>query len=69
MTSALGAALRQMAGQRTPAVVNTETTGPAKDFASIINNLGVRKYLVLGTLIMVGSQSGIVAATLLVGLT
>lgn len=97
MASALDASLRQMAGQKTPAVVNTETTGPAKDLASIISNLGVRKYLVLGTLIMViamiaiyilpvlltdefekktadallmvGSQSDIVAATLLVGLT
>lgn len=96
VASALDAALRQMAGQRAPAIVSTDITQPAKDFASIPNSLGVRRYLVLGTLIMliamiaiyilpilltdevekktadallmVGSQSDVVAAKLLVGL-
>lgn len=97
VASALDAAVRQMAGQHAPAVLTTEITQPAKDFASNIINLGVRKYLVLGSLIMliamiaiyilpvlltdefekktaeallmVGSQSDVVAAKLLVGLT
>jgi ABC-type multidrug transport system permease subunit len=96
MASALDGALRSMAGQHPPAVVATETVQPAYDAASVMTSLGARKYLVLGTLIMliamiaiyilpvlltdefekktadallmVGTQSDIVSAKVLVGL-
>jgi hypothetical protein len=96
ITSALGGALRNMAGQRAPANVAVEEAQLANDPLSVINNLGVRAYLVLGTLIMliamiaiyvlpillteefekktvdalllVGSQSDVVAAKVAVGL-
>lgn len=96
IASALDGALRSMAGQHAPAVVAVETAQPAYDAASVMTNLGPRKYLVLGTLIMliamiaiyvlpvllteefekktadalllVGTQSDLVAAKVLVGL-
>jgi ABC-type multidrug transport system permease subunit len=94
--SALDGALRKMAGQHPPAVVTTEAAQAGHDYLSVMNNLGIRKYLVLGTLIMViamiaiyvlpvllteefekktadallmvGTQSDLVAAKVLVGL-
>lgn len=53
VASALDGALRSMAGQGAPAIVTVEGAQPAADSMSIINNLGIRKYMVLGTLIMV----------------
>ncbi len=51
--ASLDAVLRQMAGQHPPAAIAVQTTAPSgTDFASIVNQLGVRKYMVLGTLIM-----------------
>jgi hypothetical protein len=50
--TALEAALRSMAGQHTPAVIATEISQPAHDAVSVMTNLGSRKFLVLGTLIM-----------------
>jgi len=97
ISSALDGALRSMAGQHAPAVITTQTAQPAHDAASVLTNLGARKYLVLGTLIMlmamiaiyvlpillteefekktadallmVGTQSDVVAAKVAVGLT
>lgn len=94
--SALDGALRSMAGQHAPAVITTQTAQAAHDAASVMTNLGARKYLVLGTLIMliamiaiyvlpillteefekktadalllVGTQSDVVAAKVAVGL-
>jgi ABC-type multidrug transport system permease subunit len=96
MASMLDGALRSMAGQHAPAVIATQSVQPAHDAASVITNLGTRKFLVLGTLVMViamiavyilpvlltdefekktadallmvGSQSDVVAAKVLVGL-
>jgi ABC-2 type transport system permease protein len=96
IASALDGALRGMAGQHPPAAITTQTAEPAHDAVSVITNLGARKYLVLGTLIMliamiaiyllpvllteefekktadalllVGTQSDLVAAKVLVGL-
>src|SRR5579864_5528881 len=96
IASALGGALRSMAGQHAPAVITTQTAQPAHDAASVMTNLGARKYMVLGTLIMlmamiaiyvlpillteefekktadallmVGTQSDVVAAKVTVGL-
>ncbi len=95
--SALDGALRSMAGQHAPAVITTQTAQPAHDAASVMTNLGARKYMVLGTLIMliamiaiyvlpillteefekktadallmVGTQSDVVAGKVVVGLT
>lgn len=53
LASALDGALRSMAGQHAPAVITTEGTQPANDSMSVINQLGIRKYMVLGSLIMV----------------
>lgn len=50
--SALDGALRAMAGQHPPAVVDSETVAMPRDTTSMMIDLGVRKYLVLGTLIM-----------------
>ncbi len=50
--SALDGALRTMAGQRAPAMISAETVPLPRDSASTMIDLGVRKYLVLGTLIM-----------------
>lgn len=97
IASALDGALRAMAGQHAPALITVETAQPAHDATSVMINLGTRKYLVLGTLIMliamiaiyvlpillteeyekktadallmVGTQSEMVAAKVLVGLT
>ncbi|HSP08781.1 MAG TPA: ABC transporter permease [Candidatus Dormibacteraeota bacterium] len=97
IASALDGALRGMAGQHAPAVISTQRAQPAHDAASVMINLGVRKYMVLGTLIMliamiaiyvlpillteefekktadallmVGTQSDVVAAKVAVGLT
>jgi ABC-2 type transport system permease protein len=97
IASALDGALRSMAGQHAPAVITTQTAQPAHDAASVMTNLGARKYMVLGTLIMliamiaiyvlpillteefekktadallmVGTQSDVVAAKVAVGLT
>lgn len=52
IASALDGALRSMAGQHAPAVIATETAQPAHDAVSVISNLGSRKFLVLGTLIL-----------------
>lgn len=52
VASALDGALRTMAGQHAPAVVSSETVAIPRDSASTMIDLGVRKYLVLGTLIM-----------------
>lgn len=53
VVASLDSVLRQMAGQHPPASIAVQTTQPSgTDFASIVNQLGVRKYLVLGTLIM-----------------
>lgn len=52
ISSALDGALRMMAGQHAPAVVATETVQPPRDTASMMIDLGVRRYLVLGTMIM-----------------
>ena len=96
VASALDGALRNMAGQRAPAVVSAQTVALPRDSTSVMIDLGVRKYLVLGTLIMliamiaiyvlpvllteeyekktadallmVGTQSDLVAAKVAVGL-
>ena len=96
VTSALEGALRTMAGQHAPAVISSETVALPRDSTSTMVDLGVRKYLVLGTLIMliamiaiyvlpvllteeyekktadalllVGTQSDVVAAKVAVGL-
>jgi ABC-type multidrug transport system permease subunit len=96
ITTGLDGALRNMAGQRAPAAVTTEVAQAGHDYLSVINDLGIRKYMVLGTLIMViamiaiyvlpvllteefekktadalllvGTQSDVVAAKVLVGL-
>ena len=52
ISSALDGALRQMAGQHPPAVVTSETVALPRDSTSVMLDIGVRKYLVLGTLIM-----------------
>jgi ABC-type multidrug transport system permease subunit len=94
--SALDGALRGMAGQQAPAIITTERTQPGHDSMSVINNLGIRKYMILGSLIMliamiaiyilpvlltdefekktadallmVGTQTDVVAAKVVVGL-
>ncbi len=53
VTSALDGALRSMAGQHAPAVIAIEATQPPTDSLSVITQLGVRKYMVLSSLIMV----------------
>ena len=52
VASALDAALRKMTGQQPPAVVASETIALPRDRTSTMIDLGIRKYLVLGTLIM-----------------
>jgi ABC-2 type transport system permease protein len=53
VTASLDAVLRQMAGQHPPATVEVQTTSPAAgDLGSLVAKLGVRRYLVLGTLLM-----------------
>lgn len=52
VASALDGALRGMAGQHAPAAVTMQTVEPSHDAASVLTNLGARKYMVLGTLIM-----------------
>lgn len=52
VTSALDGALRSMAGQHAPAVLSSETVSLPRDSTSTMIDLGIRKYLVLGTLIM-----------------
>lgn len=53
LASILDPALRQMAGQRPPAVTTTEVAGGSTGgFASLAAALGTRKFLVLGTLVM-----------------
>jgi len=53
ITASLDAALRAMAGQHAPATVSVQTTAPAgTDISSVMAVIGVRKYMVLGTLIM-----------------
>ena len=52
VVSALDGALRAMAGQQAPAVVDAETVAVPRDPTASMLDLGVRKYLVLGTLIM-----------------
>ena len=52
VASALDGALRAMAGQHAPAIVTSETVALPRDSASTMIDLGVRKYLVLGTLVM-----------------
>lgn len=96
ISSALDGALRSMAGQHPPATVSAQTVVLPRDSTSVMLDVGVRKYLVLGTLIMliamiaiyvlpvllteefekktadalllVGSQTDIVAAKVTVGL-
>lgn len=53
VASALDGALRSMAGQRPAAVIAMERTQTAKDSLSVITQLGIRRYMVLGSLIMV----------------
>lgn len=53
VASSLDAVLRQMAGQRPPASVSHEVVGETRgSLTAVILGLGVRKYMVLGTLIM-----------------
>lgn len=52
VVSALDGALRTMAGQQPPAVVDSETVAVPRDSTTTMLDVGVRKYLVLGTLIM-----------------
>jgi ABC-2 family transporter len=52
IASALDGALRTMAGQHPPATVSAETVALPRDATSVMLDVGVRKYLVLGTLIM-----------------
>lgn len=52
ISSALEGALKNLAGQRAPATVAIKTVQPAHDAVSITTNLGSRKFLVLGTLIL-----------------
>lgn len=52
IASALDGALRSMAGQNPPAAVSAETVQLPRDATSVMIDVGVRKYLVLGTLIM-----------------
>ena len=52
VASALDGALRSMAGQHPPALVTSETVLLPKDSTTVMLDVGVRKYLVLGTLIM-----------------
>jgi hypothetical protein len=96
VTSVLNAALRQMAGQKTPAGISLETVKEPSSAVSVMTSVGIRNYMVLATLIMivamiaiyvlpvllteeyekktadalllVGTQTDIVAAKVLVGL-
>ena len=52
IASALDGALRAMAGQHVPAVVTSENVAIPRDTAAAMVDVGVRSYLVLGTLIM-----------------
>ena len=52
IASALDGALRSMAGQHPPAAVSAETVALPPDTTAVMIEIGVRKYLVLGTLIM-----------------
>jgi ABC-type Na+ efflux pump permease subunit len=52
VASALDGALRTMAGQHAPAIVSSDTVVLPRDSTSTMIDLGIRKYLVLGTLIM-----------------
>jgi ABC-2 type transport system permease protein len=53
MVAFVEAAVRQMAGQSTPASIVVMATAPAgNDITSAMNVIGVRKFLVIGTLIM-----------------
>lgn len=52
VASALDGALRSMAGQQPPAVVESQIVAVPRDTTAMMLDLGVRRYLVLGTLIM-----------------
>jgi ABC-2 type transport system permease protein len=53
LSSSLDAVLRRLAGQHPPAVVQAETAGgDAHSFVAVVTQLGIRKYLVLATLVM-----------------
>lgn len=53
VASTLDAVLRRLAGQHAPAAVSTELAGSARGgLAPLLRTLGVRKYMVLGSLIM-----------------
>ena len=52
ISSALDGALRQMAGQHAPAVVTSDTVALPRDTSYVMVDVGIRKYLVLGTLVM-----------------
>lgn len=53
LSSSLDGVLRQLAGQHPPAIVRGETAGgDANSFTAVVGQLGVRKYMVLGTLVM-----------------
>lgn len=53
MSSSLDAVLRQLAGQHPPAVIQAETAGgDASSFLAVVNEFGIRRYMVLGTLVM-----------------
>lgn len=53
LSSSLDGVLRQLAGQHPPAVVRAETAGgDTHSFLAIITQLGIRKYMVLATLVM-----------------
>jgi hypothetical protein len=67
VASILDPALRQMAGQHPPAVTTTEVAGGSTGgFASVAANLGTRKFLVLGTLVLLVAMIAIYLVPVLV---
>lgn len=67
VVSILDPALREMAGQRPPAVTTTEVAGgAAHGFAAVAANLGTRKFLVLGTLVLLVAMIAVYLVPVLV---
>ena len=65
--SILDPTLRQMAGQRPPAVTTTEVAGASvRGFASLAANLGTRKFLVMGTVVLLVAMIAIYLVPVLV---
>lgn len=67
LSSILDLALRQMAGQRPPAVTAIEVAGSSTGgIASLAANLGTRKFLVLGTVVLLVAMIAVYLVPVLV---